>query len=395
MKLLHLLLIVSGTTVATACGTAERPVTAEVPHADAVLVRAATAALPSQFEAGGVLRARLTSTIASRVLAPITEIRVRPGDRVRRGQVVVVLEERELQAQAERAAASLVAARQAVRAAESDAEGAEAARTLAAATHERMSALHAKRSATPQELDEAVAALRAATARVAGARAHAAGAAASVTAAEAAANGAAIAASYSTLTAPFDGLITGRATDPGTMAAPGVPLLTLEDTAAFRLEVRLDESRAGQIAVGHAARVVFDDATAGKWTEGRVAEVSRIDPGGHGFVVKIDVPPSTGLQSGVFGRAQFASAPRQALAVPASALVRRGQMTFVFAVDGEGLARLRPISVGQTSGDLVEILAGVQDGEEVVANPPASLVDGTSIRGARAAQPPSGAGDRR
>ncbi len=391
MKPLIILLSIAG--IATACTSAERPAAAEPPQADATLVRAEMADLPSQFEAGGVLHAKWTSAVASRVLAPITEVRFRPGDRVRRGQVLVVLDGRDLQAQAERAAAALTGARQAIRAVDSDTEGAQAGLTLARAAHARISDLHAKRSATSQELDEASAALRAATAREAGARAHALEAAAALTGAEAAANAAAITASYATLTAPFDGVITERAADPGTMAAPGVPLLTLEETSAFRLEVRLDEARAGQIAVGQQAQIHLDEATPDVWIDGRVAELSRIDAAGHGFVVKLDVASSPSLRSGEFGRARFAAVPRRVLTVPVSALVRRGQMTFVFAVDGEGLARLRPVTTGPTSGDRVEMLAGVDDGEPLVASPQASLVDGTRITGA--GRPSSATGDRR
>jgi RND family efflux transporter MFP subunit len=187
------------------------------------------------------------------------------------------------------------------------------------------------------------------------------------------------------LTAPFDGLVTERNVDPGTMATPGAPLLTLDDATAFRLEVRVDEARAAQVAVGAPAEVSLGEATApdAAWSRARVVEVARLDAASHGFVVKIELPEGAQVRSGQFGRARFQGPVQRTLTVPAAALLRRGQLTFVFAVDADGVARLRPISVGATAADRVEALAGVRDGEQVVLAPPASLSDGTRVTGDR------------
>jgi RND family efflux transporter MFP subunit len=215
---------------------------------------------------------------------------------------------------------------------------------------------------------------------------------AAVAAAEAAASAASIALSYTTIAAPFDGVVSARTAEPGAMAAPGAPLLTLEDTSAHRLEARLDEARAGQVAVGQAAQIRLGDASADQWKDGRVVEISRIDPASHGFIVKVDVPDSSKHKTGGFGRVRFAGESRPALTIPASALLHRGQLTFVFAVDGGRAARLRPVSVGQATGDLVEILAGVKEGDEIVVKPPAALADGTRI--SRATTPADAPGAR-
>jgi len=61
-------------------------------------------------------------------------------------------------------------------------------------------------------------------------------------------------------------------------------------------------------------------------------------------------------------------------------VIRRGQMAFVFAVDRDGFARLRPVTTGPSTGDRVEVLAGVAEGEPIVLNPPLSLTDGTKVR---------------
>jgi len=96
-----------------------------------------------------------------------------------------------------------------------------------------------------------------------------------------------------------------------------------------------------------------------------------------------EVPGDARVRSGQFGRARFRGPARQTLTVPAAALLRRGQMTFVFTAGADGVARLRPVSIAEATGDRVELLAGVHDGERVVTNPPVTLVDGNRVAGER------------
>jgi len=366
-------------TLTAACSAPPSPPRTAPSQASVTLARVETSQLPTQFEAGGVVRARLTATVASRVLAPVMDVRVRPGDRVSAGQILVTLDGREMQAQAGRASAALAAARQSVRAAESEKLAADADLTLATTSFDRINGLYARRSATRSELDEATAALQTARARATGAEARAAEAAASLTAAEAASNAAAISASYAVVAAPFAGQVTERFVDPGSMAAPGAPLLTVEDTSLHRLEVSVDEVRAGGIVAGQRAGFSLDSAPGETWHEGRVSEISRLDPARHSFLAKIDLPPSVAARPGAFGRARFTAGARAATTAPASAVIRRGQMTFVFAVDRDGLAHLRPVTTGVSAGDRVEILAGVADAEQIVDQPPPGLTDGTRV----------------
>lgn len=368
--------------LALGCGASTRqpapnaaPVAVSIAHAEST-------ALVSSQEAGGVVRARSTAGVASRMMAPILDVHVRPGDRVRRGDPVITLDSRETAANRAGAAATLVSAAEAARAAESEIRAAQAAVILARATHGRIRALRERHSATPQELDQAVATLDAADAHLSGARARLAASTAAREAAQAASDAATVASSYASLVAPFDGLVTERSVDPGSMANPGVPLLTIEDSTMFRLEVAVDEARAAQVAPGQTVDVQIDNAgPAGHWVPARVGEIARIDPTSHSFLVKLDLPTDLRLRSGLFGRARFNGSPRQTLAVPASAAVRRGQLTFVFTVEDEGLAKLQPVSPGVVVGDQIEILAGIREGERVITNPPASLSDGARVGG--------------
>jgi RND family efflux transporter MFP subunit len=327
------------------------------------------------FEAGGVVQARTTATIMARILAPVSEVRVAPGDRVRAGQVLVVLDGSDLAARARNARAAALVADQAVSAAASEQQSADAALALARATHERIAGLNAKRSATAQELDDATGALRAAEARAAGASARAQGAVASVDSARAASDEAGTTESFAHITAPFDGVVTEKMVEPGNMAAPGTPLLRLE-ARGFRLDVRVDESRIGQIAPGAVVPVSLDSGTGDGVSNvnGTVAEIGRaVDADARAFLVKITLPETAGLRSGMFGRAHFRGQARRALTVPAGALVHRGQMTSVFVVE-KGLARVRLVNVSGT-----EVLAGLAEGDTVIVAPPPAVIDGRRV----------------
>jgi multidrug efflux pump subunit AcrA (membrane-fusion protein) len=318
-------------------------------------------------------------------MAPIAQVHVRAGDRVRRGATLVTLDARDIHAEQSRAEAGSTAAAEVARAANAEIRSADSALVLSRASHDRMASLHAKRSATTQVLDQAVAALTAAEAQRASAQSRLAAAEAAQRAAEASARAATITSTYTVLSAPFDGIVIERRVDPGSMATPGSPLLTLEDPGTHRLEVQLDEARAALVQPGQLVSVRIDSAPSGTdgWSSARVTEIARVDPSFHTFLVKIDLPAATTLRSGLFGRARFPGPMRRALTVPTSALIKRGQLTFVYAVDAEQRARLRPVSAGAAIDSRIEILAGLRDGEAAVIDPPASLIDGARVTGAQ------------
>ena len=339
------------------------------------------------FEAGGVVRARTTATLVSRIFADINQILVQPGDRVRAGQVLIRLDARDLQAQRARAEAALAAAEQGVTAAKSSRDAALAGLALATATDTRVAELRAKNSATPNEYDQAVSGLRQAESRAAGAEAMIREAEAGAEAARAGLRGATVGASYAEITAPFDGVITEKKVEVGNMATPGAPLMVIEDTRAFRLEVRLDESRVAALDRSKPVAVVIDsldgDVAGVAGRPATIAEVERaLDPGSHAFLVKIDLPPQAELRSGMYGRARFAGAVQQAIVLPSSAVVHRGQLTSVFVVGSDNRARLRLVQVGPPVDGRVSVAAGLDSGESVVVEPPVSLVDGTPVRAA-------------
>ena len=361
--------------VALAGCSAPRAAAAPADAADPIAVtvsRVAMTDVASAIDSGGVVQARATATIAARILAPVREVRVLPGDHVRKGQTLIVLDGDDLAAGARAARAAALAAEQGSNAAAAELLAAEAGLALARASHDRIAGLQAKRSATAQELDDATATLRSAEARVAGTGARALQAASAVSSARAAADQASTTDSFTRIAAPFDGMITEKMVEPGNMASPGMALLRLEDTRGFRLEIRVDESRIRQIRNGDLLPVFLGTGTTS--IEGTVVEVSRaVDADARAFLVKIALPDAPGLRSGEFGRARLGGTPRRALTIPSSAILRRGQLTSVFVVE-KGVARLRLVNLSES-----EVLAGLTDSEVVILSPPAGVTDGRRV----------------
>jgi multidrug efflux pump subunit AcrA (membrane-fusion protein) len=342
------------------------------PPIPVAVARVAMTEVADAIDVGGVVQARTTATITARVMAPVREIRVSPGDRVRKGQTLIVLAGDDLAAGARAARSAALAAEQGARAAAAELDAAAAGLALARASYDRIAGLQARQSATAQELDDAVAMLRSAEARVAGASARALQAQSALESARATSDQAGTIESFATIAAPFDGMVTEKMVEPGSMASPGMPLLRLEDTGGFRLEVRVDASRAGAIRRGGNVPVLL--GTDRSAATGTVAEVSRaVDADAQAFLVKIELPDGPDLRSGLFGKARFAGAPRRALTVPSSSIVRHGQLTSVFVVDND-VARIRLVNVND-----VEVLAGLVESEVVILSPPAALRDGRRV----------------
>jgi RND family efflux transporter MFP subunit len=372
-----------GMSSAAACGSPEHAADdGRRPAVPVATARAAMVDVADRLEAGGVVVARESAVVASRMVAPVVAVRVTAGDRVRAGDVLVTLDDRDVAAHARQAGAALTAAEQGLATAQADAAAAQAEQKLAAAWHSRIAALHARKSATAQELDEAEARLASANARAAAAQSRIDGAGSAVAASRNAAEAASVSESFAVLRAPFDGIVTERLTDPGNLASPGSPLLRIDAAGERRVEVSVDEARVGYIRPGDRVEVLVDAGSAGTGEEafeGRVAEVARaVAAGQRAFTVKVTIPAATAARTGTFARVRFRGPSRAVVVVPAAAVRRQGQVASVFVVD-DSTARLRLIRTGRTVPEGVEVLAGLDAGELVVAGPPAALVDGSPV----------------
>jgi multidrug efflux pump subunit AcrA (membrane-fusion protein) len=150
------------------------------------------------------------------------------------------------------------------------------------------------------------------------------------------------------------------------MAAPGAPLLQVDQAGALQLQATVDESAIAAIHKGMKVQVEIDSAN----MTGTVAEiVPTADPASHSFLVKIDLPSSTQMHAGMYGTAEFTNGIRQAILIPRSAVVSRGSLACVYVLDSQGIAQLRYLTLGATQGNLIEVLSGVSSGEKLVDAP--------------------------
>ena len=204
------------------------------------------------------VRARYSAAIAAKIAANILEVRVQAGDHVQPGQTLIVLDRRDLEANLRRSEAARAEAESAIDETESAITAARANFELARVTHKRFQDLLANASVSQQEFDESQARLRSADAALEMAASKRRQIDARRSQAEAEIAAARVALGYATLTAPFAALVTERKADPGSMATPGAPLLTLEREGNPRLEASIDESRLGLVRVGESVAVEID-----------------------------------------------------------------------------------------------------------------------------------------
>jgi RND family efflux transporter MFP subunit len=363
-----------------ACSRHETRVAAAGAEQRVVAVQVETVAdseIADIYQASGSVRSRYSAAIAAKIASNILEVRAQTGDHVQAGQTLIVLDRRDLEANLRRSEAARAEAEGAIDETENAITAGCANFELARVTHKRFQGLLAKASVSQQEFDESQARLRSAEAALEMAASKRRQVEARRSQIEAEIAAARVALGYATLTAPFAALVTERKADPGSLATPGVPLLTLEREGNLRLEASIDESRVGLVRVGENVAVEIDSLN--RTVTGRVAEiVPSVDAATRSFTVKIDLPALPGLRTGMFGRAGFGARKRVALLVPESAVLDRGQIRSVYVVEGD-TARLRFVTLGEGRDDQRQVLSGLTVGEKIIVTPPPLLSDGTRV----------------
>jgi len=355
-----------------------------------------TSSVDDYYEAVGTVRARTSSVVAARIMGNIISMRVREGDRVRAGQTLVEIENRDAPVQLQKAQAgvresndALDEAERNIRAAESARAAARANEALAASTLRRYQELFNRQSVSPQEFDEVRTKLevsRAETQRaermLQAARARQSQMLGRIDQAKADVSSARVYAGYSRLLSPINGVVVARQADVGSMATPGAPLLTIENDANYQLEVSVEESQLNKIHLGDQAQVSIEAVENQKLVCSVLEIVPAADPNSRSYTVKLSLPNVTGqqLRSGLYGKARFVSGARNVLSVPQKAVTQNGQLVSVFVVDPSGTARMRLIKTGEKIGERVEVLSGLADGEQIVSEVFAQLKDGTRVR---------------
>ena len=303
------------------------------------------------YQTSGTIRANAVSVLASRVMGTVIAVKVREGDRVSPGQVLIILDDRD----------SL----QRVTAAEKAVEAARQNQLLMEATYQRYKRLHDEKALTPQEMDQIET-----QKKVAGIEYERAVAGLAE---------AKIYHGFTRISAPFAGVVTEKKIDAGSMAVPGAPLLTVEDNSSFRLEVNVDQGMSGKIRTGMPVKVVMDAPSKG--VEGSISEiVPAVDPLSRTFLVKVALK-GQGLRSGSYARANIPAGKKEKLLIPKQAIIEKGQLTGVYTVDSRNVIMYRLVRTGKEYGDDLEILSGLTPRERVITAGIEKAVDGGVVDG--------------
>ena len=287
----------------------------------------------------GTVRSRTVANIAPKMTARIIEIKVNAGDKVKKGDVIARLDERDIKAQENAALAALAGANAQANRAQADAQRTRSLYSKEAATRENFDAVVARAK-------EAQAGVNQAASTVSEIRSHLAD---------------------TLLLAPFDGIVVKRLKEPGDMGLPGVPVVTLQTPHGLRLEAEVPSTCAGRYSIGMDVTVRID--TLGKTTSAQIDEISpEVDPQTRTQLIKIALPAIEGLQPGYFGWLEQACGQHEALLIPSSAVEHIGQLEVV-KVWSEGRELMRHIRTGKTFGDQIEVISGLHAGESVITHP--------------------------
>lgn len=331
------------------------------------------------YEAVATVQAGLTANLSGKYAGAVKEIRVREGARVKKGDTLATLDQAQAVAGLHQAEAALSEAKRALAAAVSGRDAARAAKELALMTFRRFENLKKTESVGLQEFDEVEARHRQADAALAQAEELMQASTARVKQAEAALASARVTLEDMVITAPYDGIISARLVDEGVLASPGMPLLTIETANAYRVDALLAETYIDYVRLEQKVLVripsLNDEPLEGKIT----TIVPSADARSRSFVIKVSLPAYGQIKSGLFARVQIPLGTTSHLRVHKQAVVSRGQLTGLFVVDSENVAHFHLIRTGRAFGDLVEVLAGLKQGDRYVENPPLNLREGDGV----------------
>lgn len=284
----------------------------------------------------GTVTARQRAGIETKIQAQVQRIPVALGTRVRQGDLLVELDTRDLHAHVDQAQAVLQQVSQ-------DFARYQRLYEQGAVTQQDYEAAKMRQSVAQASLAEAQAML-----------------------------------SYAQICAPFSGTITDKTVNVGDLAIPGRPLFVLEDNAPRQLVVGIPEQYHHGINQGDTLAVSLGSEYS--TVSGVVGEISpSADPASRTFTAKIDLPESAKVRPGQLGRLQLDTGGDASVAIPATALVRRGQLELVYVATLDNHAALRLVRTGRLHQGRIEILAGLNDGDRIVNSPPAGLADGDRI----------------
>jgi len=358
----------------------EKPVEVRVAAARAM---PAASTGTSVLDATGYVTARRQATVSAKITGKVREVRIEEGQRVKAGDVLATLDDAEARVEVELRRAQLAEAR--ARFAEAEAASANADRE-----HDRQRDL-ADRKLT------SVSALDAARTQSETLRARLSSQASAIRVAEEALEAARVQLDNTIVRAPFDGVVTVKAAQPGEMISPisagggsiRTGIGTIVDMDSLEIQVDVSESYINRVQPGQAVEAVLNAYPDWRIPASVIAIVPTADRSKATVKVRIAlaekdarIVPEMGVRVAFLESREAAPgtpAPPRGALVPAAAIRQDGDKDVVFLLR-DGRAERRAVSLGGTQGDSRQVQAGVTAGDTVIVDPPAGLADGAAVR---------------
>lgn len=320
-----------------------------------VLIGIPTQQSDAKITVSGQIQSQETAAISTRVMGFISSIKVKSGDVVQKGQLLVTINNGDILAKRAQAQAMISETEAAFKDAQKD--------------YERFEQLYKQQSASTKEFENATL--------------HYNSVKAKAEVAQQMKNEAEAMLEYTELTAPFSGVVTQKNSNEGSIASPGMPILMIEQADDYHVRASVSESEVGQLKKGMVAEVTVKST--GKKIIGKISEISPSSQftGGQ-FQIKVIVPSTenTGLFSGMYVNVNIPlknTSGIQSLFVPVSAIIHKDQLSGLYTVSEDHTAQLRWLKVGKEYGDEVEILSGLNPGEKFITQSESKLSNGTFV----------------
>jgi RND family efflux transporter MFP subunit len=354
MRTIAKLLIITSFLVVMSCGKNKIE---SVDNRPTVAVKIKTPLLENStyFSASGKVEAVQNANLSTRMMGYVNMVHVKVGDKVKKGQLLISIHSADISAQKAQATASISEATAHFKNTEKD--------------YRRYQALFNDNSASQKEMDDITANYEIAKARL--------------EAANQLRNQANAQLSYSNITAPFDGIITGKYTNKGALANPGIPLLSIETPGRFHVIAMVPESEIINIKTGSDVKVQVKSIN--EIIKGKVTEISTSaqNTGGQ-YLVKVVLDTTvTPLLSGMFASVQFPvennALTTGVVLVPVSSIVKKGGLKGIYTVSEQNTAILRWLRLGKTYGNRIEVLSGLKSDEYYIEAAEGKLFNGVKV----------------
>jgi len=354
-KYIYIITLISTILLITSCASEDKKVAQDTTPTIHVKVAKVQLNTKNPFlSVSGKIQATNSADLSTRMMGYVKKVYVNVGDKVKKGQLLVAINNADLQAKKAQIDAGITQAKTAF--------------TNAEKNYKRFTNLFASNSITQKEMDDMTANYQMAKAGLESAKQMKNEINAQFT--------------YSNITAPFSGVITSKNVENGDMANPGMPLISIETPKKFEVMAMVPETEISNIKKGITVNVLVKSID--KTVKGKVTEISTSakNTGGQ-YLVKVDLENTdANILSGMFTTVQFPISQNLQSAmvlIPTAAIVKKGQLSGVYTTSQRNTALLRWLRLGRTYGDKVEVLSGLSASESYIVSADGKLFNGAKI----------------